>query len=210
MSPPDRSHPAPSPLHGRGPLVALLLLALVLLLAAVAFRWALWGKPPAVVVTGTVTSGGRPVVFGTVTFLGADHRAHTVTIGPDGRFRAKHLPTGVVRIAVSSPEPRPDLQHHAAAQVAAKTDSPLGPRHGPAPGLAGAGQDMGKAATPMPGRTIAAPAPSSPTATQPSTQPSARRAGGWFRIPGRYANPLTSGLGGHLEIGDNQLDLRVD
>jgi hypothetical protein len=209
MDAPDSSHPVPWPfggravpslLGGRRSRAALLMLAFVVL-AVVAYRWSPWGNPPAVVVAGTVTSGGRPVVFGTVTFLGADNLAHTVAIGPDGRYLAKYLPIGAVRIAVSSPDPLPEVRRFATAQ------GPEGPERsvGSARGHANAGQDGGNTAAPLPGTAIAAPAP-----LPPVVRPSAARPTGWFRIPGRYANPLTSGLGGQLAIGTNQLDLRVD
>ena len=172
----------------------------VVVLLLVAFRWGRWQRQPTVTVEGTVTSGGRPVVFGTVTFVAADNRVYSGTIGPDGRYRVERLPSGAVRVAVSSPDPRPMIPLPGRE---ARAEEPGGE---PVRGLTGAGDQRETTAGPRPpGRAIAAPG----DAPAP-VEPSGEKPHGWFRIPGRYANPLTSGLGGQVEVGTNQLDLRVD
>jgi len=55
---------------------------------------------------GTVTYKGQPVVLGTVTAIGKDNIPRTGLIQSDGSYEIIGLPTGSVRLAVESPDPR--------------------------------------------------------------------------------------------------------
>lgn len=56
-------------------------------------------------ITGTVSHGGQPVVWGTVALKGADGKIHVGEIGLDGAFRIEGIPPGEYRVAVMSPDP---------------------------------------------------------------------------------------------------------
>lgn len=184
----------------RGPRRRVVVILAALGVAGGAIGWALRGRTPATEVSGTVTSDGRPVVFGTVTLLAVDRRAYSAAIGADGRFTVSNVPPGPVQIAVSSPDPTAPAGAMARGQR--DTASPLPSRPTAAAPGQGAGAD---AVDPPPGTTIAAPLGATPLPAEASPP----RAG-WFRIPGRYASPATSGLGATLEPGGNRVDLRVD
>ena len=81
--------------------IAAALLLVVILLCALPFV----ELPGATTLTGRVTSQGKPVVFGTVTVITSDQRAHSVPIQPDGTYALKGVPRGPVKVAVSSPNP---------------------------------------------------------------------------------------------------------
>lgn len=184
--------------RGRARRVVVILAALGL--AGGALWWASRGRTPSTSVSGTVTSDGRPVVFGTVTLLAVDRRAYSASIGADGHFTVANVPPGPVQIAVSSPDPTAPAG--AMAQGLREAAPPTPSR----PTTAAPGEEPGSGAVdPPPGTTIAAPLGATPLPDAPSPQ----RAG-WFRIPGRYASPATSGLGATVEPGGNRVDLRVD
>jgi hypothetical protein len=56
-------------------------------------------------VQGTVTSRGKPVVWGTVVVIGADHMPRYGVIQQDGSFVVKKVPIGPAQLGVSSPNP---------------------------------------------------------------------------------------------------------
>jgi hypothetical protein len=58
-------------------------------------------------VSGTVTYRGKPVVYGSVMFVGADNLPIIGRIQPDGTYMAFGVLGGDNRIAVNSPEPEP-------------------------------------------------------------------------------------------------------
>lgn len=56
-------------------------------------------------VSGKVTYGGKTVTSGTVTLIASDKKPYYGTIGPDGTYTVSGVPTGTVKILVSSPNP---------------------------------------------------------------------------------------------------------
>lgn len=136
----------------RGPRRRVVVILAALGVAGGAIGWALRGRTPATEVSGTVTSDGRPVVFGTVTLLAVDRRAYSAAIGADGRFTVSNVPPGPVQIAVSSPDPTAPAGAMARGQRDTAAPMPSRPTAA-APGQ-GAGAD---AVDPPPGTTIAAP-----------------------------------------------------
>jgi hypothetical protein len=56
--------------------------------------------------SGVVKYKGEPVVSGIVTAVGSDGAPRSARIQPDGRYEIPGLPTGKIRIAVESPDPR--------------------------------------------------------------------------------------------------------
>ena len=56
-------------------------------------------------VTGKVTYQGRPVVYGSVTFLSADKTARSGAIEADGSYAVEDVPSGTVQIGVTSHDP---------------------------------------------------------------------------------------------------------
>jgi hypothetical protein len=55
--------------------------------------------------SGKVTFKGKPIVYGTVTVIGADGLPRAGTIEPDGSYRVAGIGPGPARVAVSSPPP---------------------------------------------------------------------------------------------------------
>jgi hypothetical protein len=184
--------------------IAAALVLAVLLLCALPFV----EFPGGTTLTGTVTSRGKPVVFGTVTVLTADNRTFFVPIRADGTYTLKGLPTGVAKVAVSSPNPRPVTEPQAVAKDASRSAS--GPQRTPPRGGATSGRPatspgQGEA---IQGVSIAATSDRGPAV--PGQERLHPQKEGWFRIPGRYASPATSGLGTEVVRGRTTLNLSLD
>jgi len=186
--------------------------AAVVVCAAIAWLLVV-GLPGGTELTGRVTAGGRDVVYGTVTAIAADGRVHSAPIAPDGTYRFRSLPAGPVRLAVSSPRPQSvvDATAVAAAPTAAPGPEPAGPAAGPAAGRRDGAAAAGKQPPADPAvenvtvATTSTAAAPGPLPRQPTAQQRA-----WFRIPGRYASPSTSGIQGDVRRGRTSLDLRLD
>lgn len=183
-------------------------------------------------ITGSVSSGGRPVVFGTVTVVASDDRVYTTPIRPDGTYRIRSVPPGPVRVAVSSPNPMPIVEQ--VADAAAANPPPTaerGPRSaaaagtgngaatstGPKAAAAGAGGAAAAKGDPAAGQvSVAAPNGTAPPFPAPvvsrQVRPGQTDGGqdGWFRIPGRYASPATSGIRTDVRRGRTPFDIKVD
>jgi hypothetical protein len=56
-------------------------------------------------VQGTVTHRGRPVIAGSVFFVGADNAARAGVIEPDGTYAIDGVPPGPVKVAIVSQDP---------------------------------------------------------------------------------------------------------
>jgi hypothetical protein len=186
------------------------LAVVVLMIALRSFEW-----PGASLISGRVTSQGKAVTFGTVTVLDAHDRIHTVAIAPDGSYVLRGVPPGPVRVAVASPNPRSVVERAADAtepRPATQADPPPSARRSPAgrsPGGVssnGAGP-TGGADAPQ-GTAIAAPGQAA--VPPPPTGSAGTGAAGWFPIPGRYANPLHSGIRAAVGRGRTALDLNLD
>jgi hypothetical protein len=164
------------------------------------------GLPGGTELGGRVTSGGRDVVYGTVTAIASDGRVHSASIAPDGTYRFRSLPPGPVRLAVSSHRPRSVIDGAPPGPPAGPTESPppAGGRGDERPGTSPGQPPTDPAAANV---TVAT---SSTTAAAIAPRPQTRQQQGWFRIPGRYASPATSGLGGDVRRGRTSLDLRLD
>lgn len=154
-------------------------------------------------VQGRVRVGDRPVTFGVVTVVTADGATLTARIGPDGTYSLPHVPPGPVRIAVSSPEPKTVVQKAAETPAAA---GPSGRPSGTPAATRGSGGtgDGGPPRGPEGSAAIAMKTDAVPPSSQPPARP---EHAGWFRIPGRYANPLRSGLGGSVAAEGSTIDL---
>lgn len=61
------------------------------------------GSPGVGDLSGTVSVRGTPLVYGTVTFVGADGVPRSGVIQPDGRYSVTGIPAGETRVAVVSP-----------------------------------------------------------------------------------------------------------
>lgn len=194
----------------------------VLALAAIVFAFLFVEIPGGNELTGSVSSGGRPVVYGTVTVVASDDRVYTAPIRADGTYRIPAVPPGPVRVAVSSPNPRSIVEQVGAAESAAGPPPARSAAAGPPPagqaGKAGARAATGgrsPAAEKDPAAdsvSVAAPngtAPPFPAPVPPKPREQDRQQG-WFRIPGRYASPATSGIRTEVRRGRTPLDIRVD
>ena len=180
--------------------------------------------PGGTVLSGRVSSQGKAVVFGTITAIATNGRTFNVPIQPDGTYSLRNLPAGPVRLAVSSPNPTSVVDRQADA-AGGPTAGPAADAQAPAREASARSAKGRKPARPpgqanddeaVEGVSIAASPETSPTGhsrASPETTAGQGTQGthaGWFRIPGRYANPLTSGLKADIGRGRKTLDLSLD
>lgn len=175
----------------------------LLCLVLVAWTWATFSARDRSSLAGRVTVAGRPVTFGTITVVTANGTTLTTSIRPDGSYLLPHVPSGAVQIAVSSPDPESVFQ---------KATAPYAPVSPPNPATSELGDRARKAAQKeQPAEksgdvTIAARVKEAPPSTQPPSRP---EHAGWFRIPGRYADPSRSGLSVTVEPHGATFDLEL-
>ncbi|MCZ2342783.1 MAG: carboxypeptidase-like regulatory domain-containing protein [Bacteroidales bacterium] len=156
---------------------------------------------------GQVTSGGKPVLWGTVTVIGSDNRPRTATIRPDGTYEVRGLPPGPVRVAVQSANPNYRI---GSAQQPRSATQPSPSRTGTNPRPIRGTSPVGN--IPTGGRKM----PNNMQAfamemEQPTNAPQPRASvPGWFPVPGKYANPATSGLQTTVTDGSAHFHIRVD
>lgn len=179
-------------------------MVMLLCLGLLAWAWTMLSASGRSPLQGRVSVAGRPVTFGSVTIVTADGTTLTTSIQRDGSYRLPHVPAGTVRIAVSSPDPL------SVFQKATATPAPALPPNSTTAGTGGrAGNVTQKEKPPDKGGdvTIAARAEKPPPSTQPASQ--ADHAG-WFRIPGRYADPSRSGLRVTVDPRGSTVDLELN
>lgn len=155
-------------------------------------------------VQGRVTAADRPVTFGTVTIVTASGLVLTAPIKPDGTYVLPHVPPGPIQVAVSSPEPRSIFQKALESPPASATP-PATPPSAKAP--RGSAPNPGRPADESRGTTIAVRVDAPPPSTQSAALPAHA---GWFRLPGRYADPMRSGLKATVAPAGSTLDLALD
>jgi hypothetical protein len=130
---------------------------------------------------GKVTSGGKPLVWGSVTLVDDTGLFHQGHIGLDGTYEIDKVPVGKVKIGVFSPNPEEKGRN----------------RGGGAAATAGGGKG-------------GAPDPNDPRAkfkSEPPPEPPKPPPGTWFPISDRYTDPNSSGLSGEVQPGK---DLNID
>jgi len=187
--------------------IAVVLVLVVILLCALPFV----ELPGSTSLAGRVTSQGKPVVFGTVTVLASDHRVYSAPIRSDGTYALKGVPPGAVQVAVTSPNPWPIVPGQ---PVETEAPAGRGEKQSPGPQPAGGGRLPGRPTSGTgqgkrnEGVSIAATNDRGPADPAPSRSHASHE--GWFRIPGRYASPTTSGIGTEVRRGRTTLDLSLD
>lgn len=178
-------------------------IVMLLCLALVAWTWATFSARNRSSLAGRVTVAGRPVTFGTITVVTANGTTLTTSIRPDGSYLLPHVPSGTVQIAVSSPDPE------SVFQKATAPFAPTSPPHSDTATLGGRAREEAHKEQPPEKSgdvTIAARVKDAPPSTQPPFRP---EHAGWFRIPGRYADPSRSGLSVTVEPHGATFDLEL-
>jgi hypothetical protein len=166
----------------------------------VLFQWWAWlavrGNSP---LKGRVSVAGRPVTHGTVTALTSGGTVLSAQIQPDGSYEFPDVPPGPVQLAVSSPEPRSVFQ---------KAFEGGSPPVLSDPSATSFGQKTKQSKTKDVDQNIAIAlsVDSPPPSTNAESRPEHDR---WLRIPGRYANPASSGLRANVEPSGANADLEL-
>jgi len=183
---------------------------------------------------------GRPVTWGTVSVVAADDKLYSAPIRPDGTYQIVGLPPGPVRLAVTSPDPQHYLGRPATsdgdaagdAGTAAGGDAGAGGSGGGGKRTvrvnggsgSGGGTDGGWGSVTVGGGSggsggssgnrgdkkqafSEAPTVPPPQVNAPTNAPARRQ---WFPIPGRYANPNTSGFSSRVGPRGGAFDITVD
>jgi hypothetical protein len=134
---------------------------------------------------GTVSYNGVPIGYGTVTLVTEDHEILHATIAPDGRYKFPHVPDGRLRVAVSSPNPQSVFE-----QKPVSSPARLTPRGATASEPLHRGDRGVVVAERLGATTVSLPA----STAFPAVASRSEQQKEWRPIPGRYANPATSGL----------------
>lgn len=153
-------------------------LAVALLVASVGC-----GGPARGDVTGTVTMNGKPVVYGTITFIGEDGITKAATITPDGKYSVYGVVVGTATIVLDSPKP------------------PVA--EAPAAGGGRGGRGRGRGTDPE------LPTDAPPVERDPDTQNTVSEevAKKWFPIPKEYTDNTRSTLKYTVQPGANTHDV---
>jgi hypothetical protein len=90
-------------------------------------------------VKGKVSYQGKPVVWGSVTLIGSDNVQYVGDITPEGTYSVANVPTGPVKLGVSSPNPnagerRPKRGGPGTSELGGDRTSAPGEKPKPAPG----------------------------------------------------------------------------
>lgn len=90
------------------------------------------GSGGATKVTGTVTAGGKKVVWGEVSLISSvDNKSYGGFINPDGTYAIEDVPAGPVQIGVYSPEPtapKREVDERPGVKQEAPPERPLPPK----------------------------------------------------------------------------------
>lgn len=142
-------------------------------------------------VAGTVTYKGRPVVHGTVTFVGADGRPVAAAIGGDGSYTLSGVAVGEAKVLVDSPRP--------VAEATANRWTGVADRGGRA---ARGGKDD---------PALPPDAPKADSRPKDAPNPVEREvAAKWVPLPGKFRDPTQSPLAFTVKPGANSHDVRLD
>ena len=164
-------------------------LAATAILFACSFLWhtiATSGQTP---LEGLVSLDGKPIRYGTVTIVTEDRQIFTTTISPDGTYRFPSVKPGRFRVAVSSPNPKSIFERRTTDGSGRMQAQPKA-RTQPKSSQPSTRQDKGDSSTSSGLTTVAVPTSMPPP--KPISQTAQQKL--WTPIPGRYANPRTSGL----------------
>lgn len=135
-------------------------------------------------VSGIISMNGKPVVSGTVTFIGADGNTKTATITESGAYKVQGVVTGTATIVIDSPKPN------------VTPTSPSGRSDG-------RGRDSGRGVDP----NLPADAP---RVERPRDNPNAvsdEVAKKWFPIPPQYSDNTKTTLKFDVLPGTNRHDV---
>jgi hypothetical protein len=140
---------------------------------------------------GRVTYRGKPVVCGSVTFVGPDGMTQTARIGSDGTYSVGGVGAGAVRVAVLSDDPARPLDPYKAVRTHGKeVTEPV----------------SDSARVPDAGRAVAHPPADRSNWAEPDVDRSK-----WFPLPKKYELVTTSGLTAELRPGPNAgVDLALE
>lgn len=182
--------------------IVVMTIVALLCLVLLTWSWATFSARGRSPLTGRVTVAGRPVTFGTVTAVTANGTTLTTSIRPDGSYLLPHVPIGAVRIAVSSPDPQ------SVFQKATAPSAPASPSNSATTGLRGRAEKTARTdqSDKSGDVTIAARIKEQPPSTRSPARP---EHAGWFRIPGRYADPSRSGLSVTVEPNGATFNLEL-
>ena len=165
------------------------LLATAVVLFACSYLWRTIDSLGQTPLIGVASLDGQPIRYGTVTIITQDNKVFTSHISPDGMYKFPSIKPGRLQVAVSSPNPRSvfeqknsndnsDLTDQSSYRARSPQDQPPS-RPDRLNGLSNHGQT-----------TVAAPNSKPPPKTVSQTAQQKL----WRPLPGRYANPVTSGL----------------
>jgi hypothetical protein len=143
-------------------------------------------------VSGKVLYKGKPVVLGTVTFIGADGKQVQCTIQPDGSYSVAGVAIGEAKVLVDSPNPS------AGGQPAAERGG--GARPGRGGGRPGADPN---APTAPPG----APKVEREMPSGPAVSPEV--AAQWVKIPDAYSSTTDTPLRFTVKKGSNTANIEL-
>ncbi len=154
------------------------ILATVVVLTTCSYLWQMIDGLGQTSLTGVASLDGQPIRYGTVTIITQDNTILTSHISPDGTYTFPSIKPGKLRVAVSSPNPRSVFEQMNNKDSIAVTDQPT-PRQNRLGDVKNSGLT-----------TVAAPNSKPPPKTVSQTAQQKL----WRPLPGRYANPATSGL----------------
>jgi hypothetical protein len=140
-------------------------------------------------VTGKVTAGGKPLVWGTVTLVDAKGQYRQGVIDLNGQYGIDNVPAGPVKIGVVSENPDPG---------------------GTAGGGKGGGAGAGAGAAAGRGGKSVDPREARGFRPDTSGAPAKPPPGAWFPIDAKFSDPMTSGLTGEVKAGkESELNIEL-